>query len=344
VPVHWSLKEKNYATACIGKWHLGHLPQHLPPNHGFDYYFGIPYSNDMDAGLNDWEGATDFPATPLIENLEIIEMGTDQTILTRRYTEKAVQFIQKNKDQPFFLYFPHTFPHIPLFASDRFLGKSSRGLYGDVVEEIDWSVGEIMKALRDNQLDKNTLVFFTSDNGPWLSQSEEGGSAGLLRDGKGSTWEGGVREPAIAWWPGVVASGSTTQALSSTMDLLPTCLKLAGIELPQDRVLDGIDLMPVFNESTQRIREYLYYYQFTKPYAIRKGPWKAHFTTHTSYVGQEPVDHEPPLLFNLDIDPSEKYDIAESHPEIVNELIAEANRHRESIRMAPTQLESVIVN
>ena len=189
-----ALKAQGYATACIGKWHLGHHPEYLPTRHGFDTYFGIPYSNDM-------------RPCPLMRNEEVLEEPAEQATLTARYTEEAIGFIKAHRDEPFFLYFPHTFPHVPLFASDRFKGTSKRGLYGDVVEELDWSVGQVLKALEECDLGDRTLVVFTSDNGPWLTQSERGGSAGLLREGKGSTWEGGMREPAIAWWPGRGGSG-----------------------------------------------------------------------------------------------------------------------------------------
>ncbi|MEX2335683.1 MAG: sulfatase [Fulvivirga sp.] len=191
VTIAKALKEKAYKTGIIGKWHLGHLPEYLPSSHGFDYYFGISYSNDMIHARNE-----NFPPLPLYRNNEVIEEGIDQTTLTKRYTEEAVDFIKENKNQPFFLYYPNNFPHVPLFASENFKGKSKRGLYGDVVEELDWSVGEILKTLKELNLDKNTLVVFTSDNGPWLTKKERGGSAGLLFEGKGSAYEGGMRVPA----------------------------------------------------------------------------------------------------------------------------------------------------
>ena len=252
ITIAQALKTRGYATACIGKWHLGNYandPAHHPRRHGFDFYFGLPHSNDMNPTPAAPKGAAsrldqqaEWWAAPLYRNEELIERPADQTTLTRRYTEEAVQFIRDHKSGPFFLYLAHTFPHVPLFASGQVQsGQSRRGLYGDVVEEIDWSVGQVLDTLRREGLDKNTLVFFTSDNGPWLTQGEAGGSAGLLRDGKGSTWEGGMREPGIAWWPGRVPAGVVTHELACTMDLFTTSLKLAGAEVPTDRVIDGVD-------------------------------------------------------------------------------------------------------
>src|SRR6266540_1881026 len=233
-----ALKAKGYATACIGKWHLGHLPQYLPTRHGFDYYFGIPYSNDMDRDPKAPEGREgifhakiEYFQVPLMRNEEFIERPADQATLTRRYTEEALRFIEQNKSKPFLLYFPHTFPHVPLFASAKFKGTSPRGLYGDVVEELDWSAGQVLDLLRREGLAQNTFVFFTSDNGPWLTQDQHGGSAGLLREGKGSTWDGGMRVPGIGWWPGRIRAGSVTRDLASNLDLLPTCLALARVSL-----------------------------------------------------------------------------------------------------------------
>ena len=246
-----ALKRTGYATACVGKWHLGHLRHHLPAHHGFDRYFGIPYSNDMSratAGhpnfIKRLEEHPGTQGTPLIRGEEIIETEPDQRQLTPRYTAEAIRFLRDSvrTQKPFFLYMPHTFPHTPLFASDRFRGKSARGLYGDVVEELDWSVGEIRRTIAELGVERNTLIVFTSDNGPWLIKKQEGGSAGLLRDGKGSTWEGGMREPFIACWPSRIPAGVVTQAFGTTMDLFPTALKLAGVPLPADRVYDGADL------------------------------------------------------------------------------------------------------
>jgi arylsulfatase A len=247
------LKPAGYATACVGKWHLGYQKEYLPLQHGFDRYFGLPYSNDMSPKSNP---RRNYAPLPLIRGNEQIETEPDQTQLTRRYTEEAVQFIKDSKRaaKPFFLYMPHTFPHIPLFASDRFRGKSVRGLYGDVVSELDWSVGEVLAAVKQEGLDDNTLIFFSSDNGPWLIQRENGGSAGLLRDGKTTTWEGGMREPFIARWPGKIKPGVVTNAFASLMDVFPTCLQVAGVKMPQNRVYDGADLGPVLFQTNPDAR------------------------------------------------------------------------------------------
>ncbi len=244
-----ALKERGYKTACVGKWHLGHLKQFLPTSNGFDEYFGIPYSNDMDRVAEAPKGREIFGEpkieywnVPLMRNADIIQRPADQRTITRRYTGEAVDFIERHRDQPFFLYFAHTMPHVPLFRSKEFENKSLRGLFGDVVEELDWSVGQVLETLRKHQLDKNTIVFFSSDNGPWLIFNEQGGSAGLLREGKGSTWEGGMREPTIAWWPGKIPAGSVTAELGSTMDIYTTAILLAGGVVPSDRVVDGLDL------------------------------------------------------------------------------------------------------
>jgi arylsulfatase A-like enzyme len=211
-----------------------------------------------------------------------------------------------------------------------------------VVEEIDWSVGEILKTVEELGLAENTLVFFTSDNGPWLAFKQEGGSAGLLRDGKGATWEGGMREPAIAWWPGTVPAGRTTAAVATTMDLLPTAFHLAGVELPQDRVLDGQNMLPVLKGEVDQLHDEVVYYLRREIYAYRKGPWKAHFTTLTAYAGQKPVVHDPPLLFHLENDPSEKYDLAAEHPEVIAEIKAAMEAHRATVVEMPDHLAGKI--
>ncbi len=327
VTIAEGLKSKGYATACIGKWHLGHLPQYLPTKRGFDSYFGIPYSNDM-------------RPTPLLENEKVIEEPAEQTTLTRRYTEKAKAFIKTNKDRPFFLYFPHTFPHVPLFASKDFKGTSLRGLYGDVVQELDWSVGQITKTVKGLGLAENTLIVFTSDNGPWLTQwlKTKGGSAGLLRGGKGSTWEGGMREPCIAWWPGKISAGTINPAVSSTLDLLPTCFSLAGITPPTDRVMDGYNLLPALLENKPSPRNVMFFYRGVQLMAVRMGPWKAHFMTEPGYNGKR-RKHSPPLLFHLEHDPSEKYNIADKHPDVINKIMKVAETHASTLKPVENQLE-----
>ena len=222
------LKTLGYATGIVGKWHLGHLPEFLPTRRGFDEYYGLPYSNDM------WprHPTAKFPDLPLIEGEKTIALNPDQARLTTDYTDRAVKFIQKNKDRPFFLYLAHSMPHVPLFVSERFKGKSEAGLYGDVVMELDWSVGQVLQTLQQLGIDDNTLVIFTSDNGPWLSYGNHAGTAGLLREGKGTTWEGGVRVPFIARWPGRIPAGKTQPEPAMTIDLLPTIAQLTGAKLP----------------------------------------------------------------------------------------------------------------
>jgi arylsulfatase A-like enzyme len=293
------LKEKGYATACFGKWHLGHLPQYLPTRHGFDEYFGIPYSNDM-------------RPTPVLRGEETIEEPAVQETLTRRYTDEALRFIREKRDEPFFLYVPHTFPHVPLFASDKFRGRSPRGLYGDVVEELDDSVGRILDLLRELNLAENTFVFFTSDNGPWLIKNLEGGSAGLLREGKGTTWEGGMRVPAIAWWPKTIKP-TLSPALACTMDLFPTIAKLAGTDVPAERKIDGVNILPALQSSGGSSRDLFLYYHHERLVAARKGPWKLHLLPQ----GRGAAAEGYPQLYHLDHDPSEKYDVAGDHPEVV---------------------------
>jgi arylsulfatase A-like enzyme len=337
-----ALKSKGYATACIGKWHLGQLPEFLPTAHGFDSFFGLRWSNDMEPAPKIPKFASaNFNPDPkwwkasLLRNEKVIEQPTDLSTLTRRYTEEAVAFIRTNKTHPFFLYFAHTYPHVPLFASQKFKGASPRGLYGDVVEELDWSVGQVLEAVQAEKLAANTFVFFTSDNGPWLNKGLAGGSAGPLFEGKGSTWEGGMREPAIAWWPGKIKPGTTTHELACSMDLFSTCLNLAGAPIPADRIIDGLDLAPILFGSGPGPRETLIYYRGDELFAIRKGPFKAHFQTAPGYSapGTPMVfdKHDPPLLFHLAHDPGEKIDIAKDHPEIIADLQREIEKHRATL-------------
>lgn len=328
-----ALKEAGYTTAAVGKWHLGHEAPYLPTDNGFDSYYGIPYSNDMDNSA--WQ------PVPLMRDKKIIEAPADQTTLTPRYTKESIKFIRENQDSPFFLYLAHTFPHIPLFASDDFRGTSSRGLYGDVIEEIDWSTGQIMQELEKLRLAENTLVFFTSDNGPWLTEDQEGGSAGLLKDGKGTTWEGGMRVPALAWWPGTVPAGEVTQALGTTMDLFSTSLALAEADLPVDRVIDGVNLMPVLTGESEGVLDTVFYYRSEELYAVRKGPWKAHFITQSSYVGDAPIAHDPPQLYNLEVDPSERFNIAAEHPEVISEIMNLVRKHEQELVRGEDQLAPV---
>lgn len=339
-----ALKTGGYATACIGKWHLGHKEQYLPTNNGFDYYFGIPYSNDMDMVKGKPYQETcklarveDFNP-PVLRNTEIVERPAQQSTITKRYTEEAIQFIEQSKDEPFFIYLAHSLPHVPLFCSEAFEGKSKRGLYGDVIEEIDWSVGQLLKSLKEQNLDENTLVVFTSDNGPWLMFEDHGGSAGLLRDGKGSTFEGGMREPTIFWWNNQLKN-SVVSDMGSTLDLLPTFCSLAGVELPNDRIYDGNDLTSTLLKGKTSPREEMIYYRGQKIYAARKGAFKAHFITKPAYSPGEEIIHETPLLYNLEIDPSEKYDLAKENPEVIKGIMQMVKAHTNTVKPVKDQLE-----
>jgi len=275
---------------------------------------------------------------PLYRNEELIERPADLSTLTRRYTEQAVQFIHENKARPFLLYMPHTFPHVPLFASDRFRGKSARGLFGDVVEELDWSVGEVLNTLQADGIATNTLVFFTSDNGPWLIMGEAGGSAGLLRDGKGSTWEGGMRVPGIAWWPGKIRAGQVQDGFACNMDLFTTSVKLAGGAVPADRVIDGVDISPLLFEQRQMAPRPFFYYRGTQLWAARLGPWKANFITRTGY-GPEPAQtNSPPALFNIERDPGERFNVASNHTDIIADIELAVEKHRETVVAVTNQL------
>ena len=331
------LKPRGYATAIIEKWHLGQLPQFLPMKQGFDHWFGLPYSHDMrmtaprDKGLQSAAYYDPKPAywdVPLMRNGDVIERPVDHRTLTKRYTEEAVRFINENRTRPFFLYLAHSLPHIPLARSADFEGHSAAGIYGDVVEEIDASTGRILDALKAAGLDRNTLVVFTSDNGPWLPFGTHGGSAGPLREGKGTTWEGGVRTPAIFWWPGTVRPSVVTD-LGSAMDLFVTAAKLAGVEPPSDRVIDGVDLRMRLTGSGPSPRQLVFYYWDNELRAVRKGPYKIHLITSGAYgEGESRREHNPPLLFNLADDPGERHDIAAARPDLVADLVREAEVHR----------------
>jgi len=342
------LKKVGYATAAIGKWHLGHKEQYLPTNNGFDYYFGIPYSNDMDRLQGDeyqdyWKRSdndikTEHFNVPLFRNTEIIERPANQNTITTRYSNEAVSYIKQNKDKPFFVYLAHNLPHIPLFASDKFKGKSERGLYGDVLEEIDDGVGKIISTLKEEGLAENTIVVFTSDNGPWLPFKLNGGSAGLLRAGKGSTWEGGMREPGIFWAPGRIKPAVISD-IGSTLDLFTTFSKMAGAQLPKDRILDSHDLGPVLFQQKESFRKSIIYYRGTEIYALRLGDFKAHFITQGVY-GQfgEREEHNPPILYNLSHDPSEQFNIAENHPEVLQQIDKIVTEHKSKLVRGKDQL------
>lgn len=347
------LKKAGYSTGMVGKWHLGHKKQYLPTNNGFDYYFGIPYSNDMDITrkltsatgywdlwTKEYENLTpeDFNV-PLLRGTEQVERPTNQNTITKRYTDDAIEWIKENKETPFFLYMAHSLPHVPLFASDDFRGTSKRGLYGDVVEEIDNSVGQILNTLREQGLDQNTIVLFTSDNGPWLPTEISGGSAGLLRNGKGSTWEGGFREPGIFWGPGNIEP-RVVMDMGATMDVFTTFSKLAGVPIPQDRTMDGVDLSPVLFGHGESTRDKMFYYFGRELCAIRLGAFKAHFITREVYVRDAKVTHhDPPLLYNVEQDPSERFNIADKYPDIVDAIKKAKADHEANMEAGPDLLK-----
>ncbi len=338
VTIARALKQKNYATMAVGKWHLGHHPEFLPTSHGFDHFYGLRFSNDMEpAPKIPKKASMNLNPDPswwndkLMRDDKIIEESTDLRTLTKRYTAEAVKFIHDNKSKPFFLYFAHTYPHVPLFRSKDFENKSLRGLYGDVVQELDWSVGEVLETLRKDKIAENTLVFFTSDNGPWLVKDLVGGSAGLLKDGKNSTFEGGMREPGIAWWPGKIKAGEITHHLASTLDLFPTITKLAGLEPVKDRPMDGFDISPILFENKPSQRDVMFYYNGERLFAVRKGAYKMHIFTFTGYSGVPAEKQDPPLLYNLQHDPSERFNIAADHPVIITDLQSEIAKHQANL-------------
>jgi len=275
---------------------------------------------------------------PLMRNEEIIERPANQNTLTKRYTEKTIKFIRENKDQPWFVYLAHSMVHIPLFASEQFRGKSPRGIFGDTVEEIDAGVGRILQTLKDLSLDKNTLVVFTSDNGPWLPFREHAGSAGLLRDGKGTTWEGGMREPTIFYWPGKIKPGPV-MGIGSTLDLFATITSLAGAKIPAGRIMDSYDLGPTLFQRKPSPRTVMFYYRGQHLFAVRKGAYKAHFVTMTAYQkDNHREEHDPPLLFHINHDPGENFDISAQHPDIIEDILKTVREHRDKLIVGEDQL------
>jgi arylsulfatase A len=340
-----ALKKAGYVTAHIGKWHLGIHEGSRPQDRGFDYTYGLPYSNDMDRqpGVEANARFRDDPPAdgwnvPLMRDGEIIERPANQATLTQRYTREALRFIAENREQPFFLYLAHTMPHTPLFASEKFKGRSLRGLYGEVVEELDWSTGEVLAALRREGLAEKTLVVFTSDNGPWLSEREQGGSAGLLRDGKGSTWEGGMRVPGIAWMPQRIKPAVTSDP-ASTLDLFPTVLAMAGVDAPKGVALDGRDISQLLFNGRPLDERPFFYYRGHEIFACRLGGWKAHFITQSGFGGPARAAHDPPLLFNLPRDPSEQFNVAASAPGVIEAIRAAVEAHRASFAPGTPQLK-----
>lgn len=321
------LKEEDYATGIIGKWHLGDQPEFLPTRQGFDYYFGIPYSNDMGAGQ--FEGN---PPLPLLRNEQVIEAPVDQSTLTKRYAEEAVKFITEKQDQPFFLYLPHTMPHNPVYASEAFAGKSANSTYGDAVEEIDWSVGQILNTLDSLGLSEQTLVVFTSDNG---AAGNWGGSNAPLSGYKGSTLEGGMRVPCLMRWKGTVPAGTVQREMATTMDILPTFAALSGANLPQDRIIDGKDIRALMmgEDGARTPHEVFYYYQVDQLQAVRAGEWKLHLPLEKRrmHVHKDGFEKSEARLYNLRTDMRERKNVAEDHPEVVARLLQYAQAAREDL-------------
>jgi arylsulfatase A len=321
VTVAERLKDLGYATLCVGKWHLGDQPEFLPTRQGFDHYLGIPYSNDMQRKSKE----TGERVVPLVRDDQVAELLTNaqQSKVVERYTAEAVGFIRANKDKPFFLYLPHTAVHTPIHPGEKFRGKSANGRFGDWVEEIDWSVGQVLDTLRDLKLSERTLVVFTSDNGPWMIKKADGGSAGPLRGSKGSTWEGGIRVPTIAWWPGKIAPKSSSDVVAGTIDLLPTCVSIAGGKVPAEPVIDGRDLSPVlFGTSKESPREAHYYFSGYNLQAVRQGPWKLAVAPQLDAFDKttEKDSKINPRLYNLDADIGETTNVVDKHPEVVARL------------------------
>lgn len=332
------LKSRGYSTAIFGKWHLGDSREFLPLQHGFDEYYGLPYSNDMWP----WHPTGKYPDLPLIEGNNIVAKNPDQSKLTREYTDRAIRFVEANRNRPFFLYLPHSMPHVPLFAGADFKGRTKRGLFGDVLSEIDDSVGRILRKLHDLNLEENTIVIFTSDNGPWLSYGDHAGSAGHFREGKGTTFEGGVRVPCIIRWPGRIPAGKTLKDLASTIDIFPTIAEASGAAISMDRTIDGQSLLPWLSgkRGSKSPREHLFYYWDRQLQAIRSGPWKLHFPH--DYVkpvppgnGGKPGNIQRPkiemALYNLEKDPGETRNVAGKNPEIVIRLQELARLCREDL-------------
>lgn len=348
------LQEQGYKTGIFGKWHLGHLPKFLPNNHGFDEFMGIPYSNDM--WPVDYEGnqvdknhpkAKRYPQLPFFNNFDVVkEIKTleDQAQLTTELTEAAVDFIERNKDTPFFLYVPHPMPHTPIAVSDKFKGKSGQGRYGDVIMEIDWSVGQIMNKLKEHQLDKNTIFIFTSDNGPWLNFGNHAGSASPLREGKGTAWEGGQREPCVVSYPNGIEGGRVIDTPMMTIDLLPTIAEITGAKLPELKI-DGKSVWDIWTGKSNKSPHdaYFFYYKSNELHGVRYNDWKLYFPhTFRSLNGREggkdgyPVNYDMNEideieLYDLNNDISESKNVADQHPKIVLEIKSLADEMRKKL-------------
>jgi len=335
-----ALKEYDYKTACIGKWHLGHLQEYMPTNHGFDEFYGIPYSNDM-RPEGKWDYAREnFPPLPFLDGLDTIGLGIDQSQFIDMFTKRSVDFIKKNKDKSFFLYLAHTAPHTPLVSSKTQKGRSMRGAYGDVVEELDQSVGTILQVLKDLKIANNTFVIFTSDNGPWGWANVDGGSSGLLKGNKGSVYEGGYRVPAIAWMPGTIKKGTVSTALASTLDLYPTLIAMAGNEISNKKELDGLNIKNTF-VNNEPVRHDIHYYRQDTLIGIRHKEWKMYIKDPNPW-NDDLTEKDMPVLFNIEHDPSEKYNVTSKHSDIVDRIVTLSEEHIQKVTKIPSKYDTIL--
>lgn len=325
------LKDADYATGIVGKWHLGHHRQFLPLQRGFDEYFGIPYSNDMEAIV-------------YLRGNEVVDQDVDQSQNVKKYTEEALGFIEDHQEEPFFLYLPHSMPHVPIYASEEFTGSSERGLYGDVIQEIDWSVGQVVSKLQELDLEENTIIVFTSDNGPWLTMIELGGSSGTLRSGKQTTFEGGTRVPCVVQWKEKIKPGQVIEGMHNMMDWFPTFANLTGGKIPEDRPIDGENITSTLLANGKREGRKLAYYSHRTGdlAAFRSGNWKLKLPMKNLYHGRYSYEGEPAhglLLFNLEEDPGEENNLASEYPEKVKELEKEIEVFKASLGNLPPAKE-----
>ena len=321
------LKEKGYATGIVGKWHLGHHYQYLPLQQGFDEYFGIPYSNDMESVV-------------YMRGNEVESYKVKQQYITKTYTKEAQKFITKNKDNSFFLYIAHSMPHVPLYASEEFIGTSKRGLYGDVVQELDWSVGQILKSLREHGILENTLIVFSSDNGPWLAMKEDGGSAGDLREGKTFTFDGGMKVPTVAMWKNRIPQGIINNEVASQMDWFPTIANITGSSIPKGLVIDGLDISKVLTDKGNRKNSDLLFLDGKQLQGYRSGQWKVKLP-YKGFRGnkwKQLVKAHDTLLFNLNTDPGEKNNLFEKYPEKAKEILKEMIEKYQDMGKLPPSL------
>lgn len=342
------VKTRGYATAMFGKWHLGHQRKFLPTAQGFDHWFGLPYSNDMWPYHPEQGIRYRFPDLPLMEGTKVVNprvQPKDQIHLTSRYTRRAIEFIDRNRKRPFLIYLAHAMPHVPLFVSEKYKGKTKRGLFGDVVAEIDWSMGQILDALRKRNLAENTLVIFTSDNGPWLLYGDHAGSAAPLREGKGTPFEGGYRVPCLMWWPGTIPAGTTCNELASTIDILPTIAKLTGAKPPEKKI-DGKPIVPLLTgqANARSPHDTFFYYSGLRLSGVRSGRWKLMFPQ--TYITPDPAGSGgrpgkrarrrlPLSLFDLNADVGEQKNVAADHPAVVKRLQAAAEEMRRELGDGP---------